>query len=86
MWRARKALNRRWKNAYAAAIYLDGHSDNVYCVQFDEYAGVNPCAREFTNHPGIGKKSLQGRATGPFEYGMHTHTSALRFWGFLRRA
>lgn len=37
MWRARKALNQRWQDGYAAAIYLDGHSDCVYCVQFDEY-------------------------------------------------
>ena len=37
MWRARKALNQRWQNGRAAAIYLNGHSDSVYCVQFDEY-------------------------------------------------
>jgi hypothetical protein len=37
MWRARKALHQRWHDGHAAAIYLDGHSDSVYCVQFDEY-------------------------------------------------
>lgn len=37
MWRARKALHQRWQDGYAAAIYLDGHTDSVYCVQFDEY-------------------------------------------------
>lgn len=36
IWRARKALNQRWQEGHAAAIYLDGHSDSVYCVQFDE--------------------------------------------------
>ena len=36
MWRARCALEQRWKDGYAAAIYLEGHSDSVYCVQFDE--------------------------------------------------
>lgn len=36
MWRARKALQQRWADGYAAAIYLEGHSDTVYCVQFDE--------------------------------------------------
>ena len=36
MWRARSALEQRWKDGYAAAIYLEGHSDSVYCVQFDE--------------------------------------------------
>ena len=40
MWRARKALNQRWQKGRAAAIYLDGHSDSVYCVQFDEYANM----------------------------------------------
>jgi len=36
MWRTRKALEQRWKDNYAAAIYLEGHKDSVYCVQFDE--------------------------------------------------
>lgn len=36
MWRARKALHQRWLDGYAAAIYLEGHTDSVYCVQFDE--------------------------------------------------
>jgi len=35
MWRARKALNQRWVDGHAAAIYLEGHTDSVYCVQFD---------------------------------------------------
>ena len=37
MWKARKSLDQRWSEGYAAAIYLEGHSDSVYCVQFDEY-------------------------------------------------
>ena len=37
MWRARKALQQRWTDGHAAAIYLEGHTDCVYCVQFDEY-------------------------------------------------
>jgi F-box and WD-40 domain protein 1/11 len=36
MWKARKALQSRWTDAHAAAIYLEGHQDTVYCVQFDE--------------------------------------------------
>ncbi|KAK4695949.1 F-box and WD-40 domain protein 1/11, partial [Lecanoromycetidae sp. Uapishka_2] len=36
MCRARKALQQRWRNGHAAAIYLEGHTDSVYCVQFDE--------------------------------------------------
>lgn len=34
-WKTRKALNQRWLDGYAAAIYLEGHTDSVYCVQFD---------------------------------------------------
>ncbi|KAL8939320.1 MAG: hypothetical protein Q9216_003413 [Gyalolechia sp. 2 TL-2023] len=36
MWRTRKALDQRWMDNHAAAIYLEGHYDSVYCVQFDE--------------------------------------------------
>ena len=36
MWKIRKVLNQRWLDGHAAAIYLEGHSDSVYCVQFDE--------------------------------------------------
>ena len=37
MWKVRKMLDNRWLNGQAAAIYLEGHKDSVYCVQFDEY-------------------------------------------------
>ncbi|EED19974.1 F-box and WD40 domain protein, putative [Talaromyces stipitatus ATCC 10500] len=33
----RKSLDQRWKSGKAAAIYLKGHTDTVYCVQFDEH-------------------------------------------------
>jgi len=36
MYKARRHLDRNWKNAKATAVYLSGHSDSVYCVQFDE--------------------------------------------------
>ncbi|KAL8863495.1 MAG: hypothetical protein Q9178_000176 [Gyalolechia marmorata] len=36
MWKVRKALHQRWTDNHAAAIYLEGHYDSVYCVQFDE--------------------------------------------------
>ena len=38
LWKAKKALHQRWQDGHAAAIYLEGHTDSVYCVQFDEYA------------------------------------------------
>jgi F-box and WD-40 domain protein 1/11 len=37
MFLVRRALDHRWKEGKAAAIYLHGHTDSVYCVQFDEY-------------------------------------------------
>ena len=36
MWQVRKTLQDRWMRGSAAAIYLEGHKDSVYCVQFDE--------------------------------------------------
>lgn len=36
MFLVRRALDLRWEQGKAAAIYLDGHKDSVYCVQFDE--------------------------------------------------
>lgn len=33
----RRTLENRWKEGKAAAVYLHGHQDSVYCVQFDEY-------------------------------------------------
>ncbi|EPS30205.1 hypothetical protein PDE_05155 [Penicillium oxalicum 114-2] len=36
MYFVRRALEQRWKDGKAAAIYLHGHQDSVYCAQFDE--------------------------------------------------
>ncbi|KAI1173290.1 quinon protein alcohol dehydrogenase-like superfamily [Nemania sp. FL0916] len=37
IYRAREELDRRWKSgAQARAIYLNGHLDSIYCLQFDE--------------------------------------------------
>lgn len=36
MLQARRELQRRWKDGKATAVYLEGHTDSVYCVQFDE--------------------------------------------------
>ena len=36
MYDCRKAVERRWEQGSAAAIYLTGHTDSVYCVQFDQ--------------------------------------------------
>ncbi|KZF23508.1 WD40 repeat-like protein [Xylona heveae TC161] len=36
MFKVRRALETRWQSGTAAAIYLNGHTDSLYCVQFDE--------------------------------------------------
>jgi F-box and WD-40 domain protein 1/11 len=37
MYLVRRAIDQRWTKGEAAAIYLNGHKDSVYCVQFDEH-------------------------------------------------
>lgn len=36
MYHIRRKLAKRWELGQACAIYLNGHKDSVYCVQFDE--------------------------------------------------
>jgi F-box and WD-40 domain protein 1/11 len=36
-YKVRMTINRRWKGCSPNAIYLNGHTDSVYCCQFDEY-------------------------------------------------
>ncbi|KAJ2986946.1 hypothetical protein NUW58_g4786 [Xylaria curta] len=37
IYRAREELDRRWKvGQQARAVYLNGHLDSIYCLQFDE--------------------------------------------------
>ena len=36
MYKVRHLIDQRWNKGEAAAIYLKGHKDSVYCVQFDE--------------------------------------------------
>lgn len=34
---AREELDRRWRKGEAKPVYLNGHTDSIYCLQFDEY-------------------------------------------------
>jgi F-box and WD-40 domain protein 1/11 len=36
MYQVRMTINRRWRGCSPSAIYLNGHTDSVYCCQFDE--------------------------------------------------
>lgn len=49
MYAVRRALESRWKDGKAAAIYLHGHKDSVYCVQFDEYVVARSTEVNFTD-------------------------------------
>ncbi|CAO2653319.1 Nn.00g027300.m01.CDS01 [Neocucurbitaria sp. VM-36] len=40
MFEARSVINKRWKAGTPAAIYLNGHTDSVYCCQFDENKAI----------------------------------------------
>lgn len=37
VYRVKKELKQRWKAGKARPVYLNGHSDSIYCLQFDEY-------------------------------------------------
>lgn len=36
-YRVTEELGQRWRRGHATSIYLNGHSDSIYCLQFDEY-------------------------------------------------
>jgi F-box and WD-40 domain protein 1/11 len=37
IYRVKQELDKRWKEGKARPVYLNGHSDSIYCLQFDEY-------------------------------------------------
>ncbi|KAI9692718.1 MAG: hypothetical protein M1820_009423 [Bogoriella megaspora] len=36
MYKARKGIEKNWRTGNGKAVYLSGHTDSVYCVQFDD--------------------------------------------------
>ncbi|KAK1756302.1 beta-TrCP [Echria macrotheca] len=36
IYRVKKELDKRWEKGQARPIYLNGHTDSIYCLQFDE--------------------------------------------------
>jgi F-box and WD-40 domain protein 1/11 len=38
IYRVKTELDKRWKEGKARPVYLNGHTDSIYCLQFDEYA------------------------------------------------
>lgn len=43
IYRAKEELDKRWKEGKARPVYLNGHSDSIYCLQFDEYVYAFHC-------------------------------------------
>lgn len=42
VYKAKLELNQRWKEGKAQPVYLNGHTDSIYCLQFDEYVTISP--------------------------------------------
>ncbi|KAI9680948.1 MAG: hypothetical protein M1829_001028 [Trizodia sp. TS-e1964] len=40
MFQVRENLRRRWENGHGCPSYLEGHTDSVYVVQFDDYKAI----------------------------------------------
>lgn len=40
IYRVKEQLDRRWKLGKARPVYLNGHSDSIYCLQFDEWVSA----------------------------------------------
>ncbi|KAF3121234.1 hypothetical protein TWF703_001993 [Orbilia oligospora] len=46
MFEVKRSLNRRWLKGQVNPTYLRGHSDSVYCVQFDQMGVLDVCFDE----------------------------------------
>lgn len=83
MYRARHELAENWKNGNATAIYLNGHTDSVYCVQYDEYVTVVSESECVALTMCAGTRSLPAHAIGLYGYGTCAHSSVSRSLAFL---
>lgn len=79
MYQVRMDLDNRWKNGIATAKYLRGHSDSVYCVQFDEYVPQKvhriPINRMLTLP--LVRKSSPAQETKPSKFGIYIQEPVL---------
>jgi hypothetical protein len=72
-----KELHRRWNKAEMSYKYMSGHTDSVYCVQFDEYVG-RPLVGSIAN-PTLGRRSSRDPGIGRFEYGISRPVNVREF-------
>lgn len=49
LFRIKRELSQNWKTGAAEAVYLNGHLDSIYCVQYDEYEVCKKWQNSFTN-------------------------------------
>ncbi len=42
VYKVKQDLDRQWQKGKARPVYLNGHSDSIYCLQFDEYVSFPP--------------------------------------------
>lgn len=86
-YRVTEELGRRWKEGKATPIYLNGHSDSIYCLQFDEYvlAAHRPGAGALLlTHAFTERRSSPAPATRPSASGTCTPRPASSSLGHPR--
>ena len=47
IYRVKTELDKRWKEGKAQPVYLNGHTDSIYCLQFDECVFLQRSKKEF---------------------------------------
>ena len=50
VYHVRERLERNWREGKLTPTHLIGHSDSIYCVQFDEYVSQLTHSRRHANH------------------------------------
>jgi len=67
IYRVKTELDKRWKEGKARPVYLNGHTDSIYCLQFDEYvlSSLTPLLLRCSDLIFTGRKSLQALGTAP---------------------
>ena len=77
----RKELRAKWEKGNLAAAYVEGHTDSVYCAQFDEYGlhvESSLLLRILTDS--TVKSSSPVPVTVPFVFGIYIPIEPSRCW------
>ena len=74
MYRARIFVERNWRTATTRPVYFTGHTDSVYCVQFDEYVTLQYYKCQETKSF-LGRKSSLALEIAQYEYGTSIATN-----------